>query len=40
VLIWLFYMLAREQTPKYNPSDLPEHDLETWNQELHRLIKK
>jgi|SRR5450432_4029583 hypothetical protein len=40
VLIWLFYMLAREEPPKYNSGGLPEHDLETWNEELQRLIKK
>jgi hypothetical protein len=40
VLIWLFYMLAREQPPKYNSKDLPDHDLDTWNHELQRLIKK
>jgi hypothetical protein len=40
VLIWLFYMLAREQPPNYNSKDLPQHDLETWNQELRRLIQK
>jgi hypothetical protein len=40
VLIWLFYMLAPERPPKYNSKNLPEHDLDTWNQELRRLIQK
>jgi hypothetical protein len=40
VLIWLCYMLAPEPPARYDSRDLPEHDLETWNQELERLIKK
>jgi hypothetical protein len=40
VLIWLFYMLAPERPTKYNSKNLPEHDLDTWNQELQRLIQK
>jgi len=46
VLVWLFYMLAPEQTPQAPDQtprgpggSLPEHDLETWNQELERLLK-
>jgi hypothetical protein len=40
VLIWLFYMLAPERPPKYNSNNLPDHDLDSWNQELRRLIQK
>jgi hypothetical protein len=40
VLIWLFYMLAPERPDKYNSNNLPEHDLDTWNEELKRLIRK
>jgi len=46
VLVWLFYFLAPEQTvqaldqtPRSPGGSLPEHDLETWNQELERLLK-
>jgi hypothetical protein len=40
VLIWLFYMLAPERPTKYNSNNLPEHDLDAWNQELQRLMQK
>jgi hypothetical protein len=40
VLIWLCYMLAPEPPARYDARGLPEHDLETWNQELGRLIKR
>lgn len=40
VLIWLFYFIASERPPKYNSNELPEHDLETWDRELQRLIRK
>jgi hypothetical protein len=41
VLIWLFYMLAPERRSKYNSENFPdEHDLDTWKQELQRLIQK
>ena len=40
VLIWLFYFMASERPPKYNSTDLPKNDLETWNQELQKLTRK
>jgi hypothetical protein len=38
VLIWIFYLLAPERSPQYKVRTVPEHDLESWNQELQRLI--
>ena len=38
VLIWIFYLLAPERS--YAPTALPQHDLETWNLELERLLKQ
>ncbi len=40
VLIWLFYFIASERPPQYNSTGLPAHDLESWNEELQRLIHK
>ena len=40
VVIWLFYMLAPKQSLASTPAILPEHDLETWNLELQRVIEK
>lgn len=40
VLIWLFYFMVSERPPKYNSKNLPEHDLEIWNQELQKLTQK
>jgi hypothetical protein len=37
VLIWIFYLFAPERS--YAPKALPQHDLETWNLELERLLK-
>lgn len=44
IMVWLFYCLAPEETPQ--PKDHPpmddrflEHDLETWNRELERLLE-
>ncbi len=38
VLIWIFYLFAPERS--YAPAALPQHDLETWNLELERLLKQ
>jgi hypothetical protein len=37
VLIWIFYLFAPERS--YAPAALPQHDLESWNLELERLLK-
>lgn len=38
VLVWLSYMLAAEPRPPMTRG-LPEHDLDTWNRELGRLLE-
>jgi hypothetical protein len=38
VLIWAFYLLMPERGPQYKVRAVPEHDLESWNRELRRLI--
>jgi hypothetical protein len=38
VLVWIFYLWAPERSPQYKVRTVPEHDLESWNQELQRLI--
>jgi len=38
VLIWMFYLLAPERISHYSLKTVPENDLETWNQELQRLL--
>lgn len=38
VLIWMFYLLAPERSAQYTVKPTPEIDLESWNQELQRLI--
>jgi len=38
VLIWFAYLLLPERTPRTVVKTLPTHDLETWNQELQRLL--
>jgi hypothetical protein len=38
VLLWMAYLLAPEARPPASIRTLPEHDLETWNQELQRLL--
>jgi hypothetical protein len=40
VLIWLLYLFVSGQDKNSASRGLPEHDLETWNQELQRLIHK
>jgi hypothetical protein len=40
VLVWLAYLWAPERSPQYSVKAVPEHDLETWNQELQRLIRQ
>jgi hypothetical protein len=39
VLIWGFYLWAPERSSQYTLT-IPETDLESWNQELQRLIKQ
>lgn len=39
VLIWTIYIVAPERQPQALVR-LPEHDLETWNQELQRLLQQ
>jgi hypothetical protein len=38
-LIWLVYALLPEQTSK-TVATVPEHDLDSWNQELERLLQR
>ena len=41
VLIWAAYVLARDDKPEDKPQfrrGVPQHDLESWNQELQRLL--
>jgi len=40
VLIWAFYLLAPEQVSQYALKAAPEIDLESWNQELQRLLRQ
>jgi|SRR5580704_2933866 hypothetical protein len=40
VLIWMSYLLAPERETQSPSKGLPTHDLETWNQELQRLLQK
>jgi len=39
VLVWMAYLLAAERVPAV-PRMLPSHDLESWNDELRRLLQK
>jgi len=39
VLAWIFYMLAPEQSVALPDGPLPPDDLDTWNQELERLLE-
>jgi hypothetical protein len=40
VLIWVFYLLAPERETVLMPKQLPEDELEVWNQELQRLLQQ
>lgn len=40
VLIWLFYLIASEGPPNYNSRQFPQHDLEDWNLQLQKMVKK
>lgn len=39
VLLWIYYLVVPERIES-RVSALPEHDLETWNQELQRLLRQ
>lgn len=38
VLVWMACLLTRESTDRVQAGALPEHDLQSWNQELRRLL--
>ena len=38
VLVWIFYLAVPERS--YAPVGIPQHDLDTWNLELKRLLKQ
>jgi hypothetical protein len=40
VLIWAFYLWAPERSSQYAVKVLPQTDLESWNEELQRLLKR
>jgi hypothetical protein len=40
VLVWLAYLWLPERLPQFAVKAVPEHDLESWNQELQRLIQQ
>jgi len=40
VLIWLFYLIASGGPPSYNSQDFSQHDLEAWNLQLQKMVKK
>ena len=39
VLIWLFYLIIPERKPSI-PDNVPDNDLESWNQELETLLTR
>lgn len=39
-VLWMFYLLAPERSPQYTLESIPEHNLDTWNQELQRLLRR
>ena len=40
VLIWLAYLWLPERATQFAMKTVPEHDLESWNEELQRLIRQ
>lgn len=40
ILVWLAYVLASEPAPPAPLGGPPQHDLETWNRELERLLNR
>jgi len=40
VLIWLAYLWLPERVSQFGVKAVPEHDLESWNEELQRLIRQ
>ena len=40
VLVWTYYLVARERVTEATLSTLPGHDLESWNQEMQRLLRQ
>ncbi|MBS1853419.1 MAG: hypothetical protein JST79_21180 [Acidobacteria bacterium] len=39
VVVWLYYLALPEREPKLDANVWAHHDLETWNQELERLLQ-
>lgn len=40
VLVWLAYLWLPEKVTQFSVKAVPEHDLESWNEELQRLIRQ
>jgi len=40
VLVWLAYLWLPEKVTQFALKAVPEHDLESWNKELQRLIQQ
>ena len=40
VIIWCYYLLAREKVPTTSAVSLPENNLAIWNRELERLLQR
>jgi hypothetical protein len=40
VLIWLIYLFLKEKAPSNTGEHLPAPDLEFWNQELERMVRR
>jgi len=40
VLIWLFYLIIPERKPLHIPDNIPDNDLESWNNELETLLTR
>lgn len=38
VLVWMVYLLSPERISQYKVKAIPENDLETWNQEIQRML--
>jgi len=40
VLIWFYYLLARQEAAAKPPGSLPPNNLDVWNRELERLLQR